>query len=98
MGGGYGYSSTRDIALVVSSTVTFRAFSRRFYLKRLTKTFVIRSATIHRYRCSKDDVEPTYSLYTAVILTTVDATQMTILLKLYKIQHTLGAYIKCQDV
>ena len=36
----------------------------------------------------------TYSLCTAVILTTVDVTQMTILLKLYKIQHTSGVYIK----
>ena len=36
-------------------TSTFKAFSRRFYPKRLTiSTFVIRSATIYRCRYRKD--------------------------------------------
>ena len=36
-------------------TFTFRAFSRRFYPKRLKiSTFVIGSVTIHRYRYSED--------------------------------------------
>ena len=39
-------------------TFTFRAFSRGFYPKRLTiSTFVIRSATIHRYRYSKEKLK-----------------------------------------
>ena len=46
---------------------------------------------------STEIIKPNYSLYTAVILTTVDDTQITILLKLYKIQHILAVYIKCQD-
>ena len=38
-----------------SNTFTFRAFRRLFYPKQLTiSTFVIRSATIHCYRYSKD--------------------------------------------
>ena len=86
---------TNSYWIVSELTFTFRAFSRHFNPKQLTiSTFVI----IYIYLYSKDsasastDNRQTYSLYTAVILTT-DATQMTILLKLYKIQHTLGAYV-----
>ena len=41
--------------LTYTFTFTFRAFSRHFYPKQLTiSTFVIRSATIHRYRYSEE--------------------------------------------
>ena len=73
-----------------SFTFTFRAFSRRFYPKRLTiSIFVVRSATIYRYRYSKDvhrstdnrqgNLFPVYSSDTTVICvsSTVEDTQIT---------------------
>ena len=45
------HSLTQQLGVTFTFTFTFRAFSRRFYPKRLTiSTFVIGSVTIHRYR------------------------------------------------
>ena len=85
-------------------TFTFRPFSRHFYPKRLTiSTFVI-SATIY-VGTVKMFIEPSAStdirqdnlfpIHTAVIASYCRCYTNK---ELYKIQHTLSAYIKCQAV